>query len=124
MEHAIRIGSSQLRLGNDQSPFTESNLKIYDGITDSGLFNLTELPSGSILTLRRYGPNPYDPNNNRYSLSEIRAYETPNLTQLFSVSITSDTSQHSDPSSTKTFEAENLIQNFEKRGCKSSRNAL
>ena len=111
-ERRYYIGSSELLVGNNKTPFSDANQVVASNIFDGGFHDLPS-PSGNVVTFRRRGPNPLY-GNSRLRLNEIRVYETPNLLKEYqgSISITPDTS-----SSLSGYEAKNLLANLESRSC-------
>ena len=65
-----------MRVGDDSTPYSTSNQKVFDNIVDGGFFEFTQVYSGTYLTIRR---DEESPDSNSYNLYAIKVYQTPNL---------------------------------------------
>ena len=103
---SYRIGTTEIRLGNDPGSYNNVNSVVWPALYDGGFFPIETTYNGRYLTFRRLSQSA------GYYLNEIRAYQVPNLLQvLSSIAITSDTS----PSYSTDTTAANLITNLSNR---------
>ena len=71
-----RIGTTEIRHGNDSQEFNSVNSVVWSALYDGGFFPIGTTSNGRYLTFRRiYMLSWY----NMYNLSEVRAYQVPNL---------------------------------------------
>ena len=74
--HSYRIGTTEIRHGNDSSAFNSVNSVVWSALYDGGFFPIGTTSNGRFLTLRRIYILSWD---SAYNLSEVRAYQVPNL---------------------------------------------
>ena len=114
MEYNEYLGLSHVRVGDDGSDCSILNTKVKDSIIEGGIHQFDQIGSGQYMSVRRDGRDQF--NGSKYMTNGIRVYQTPNLLQVFPVTLTSDTSI-----GVAGYEAANLIQNFENRSCGNDR---
>ena len=104
-----RIGENHFRLGDDASPFSTANEKVFEFCYDGGFFPLYKIVSGRYFTVRRDLPSP---DGWYYNLMQLKLYQTPNLLQVIAISvqITSDTTI-----ALSNYEPVNLLDNLSYR---------
>ena len=108
---------THVRVGDDGSDCSTLNTKVKDNIVEGGIHQFDQIGSGRYMSVRRDGRDQFD--GSIYVTNGIRVYQTPNLLQVFPVTLTSDTSV-----GVTGFEASNLIQNFENRSCGNDHKAI
>ena len=109
-----RIGTTEIRLGNDSAAYNIVNSVIWAALYDGGFFPIGTNYNGQYLTIRRVHKPLSD---NWYTLNEVRVYQVPNLLQeLSTVAITPDTSA----STASDTSATNLITNLGNRASNDS----
>ena len=80
-----RINTSAILIGDDKDYFS-TNLRVGKAeVYASGFHILDSLETGSVITLRRDGRDSFNQRNMR--VTQIRAYEVPNLLQLFGATV-------------------------------------
>ena len=85
-----RSDNSEVWVGDDDGNYSSSFTQIISGIYGAGFNHATTPVSGSFINIRRYGLSY--PDQSPWNAMSMKAYETPNLLSLNSVTITSDTS--------------------------------
>ena len=71
------MGSSHIRVGNDDAQWSNLNPIAYDNIVDGGFQEFTGVFSGRYLTLRR--DLGVTDSQDRYGVRKLKVYQTPNL---------------------------------------------
>ena len=69
--YSRRIGDSHIRIGDDSTVLSTTNVMIVDDITDGGFFEATSLLSGRYLSIRRDSVVVY---GNSYNLFCLKAF--------------------------------------------------
>ena len=88
---------------------------VYSPFFASGFLKLDELYPGKVISVRREGPTSV---NENFQLSQIRAYEVPNILEIASSTITVKPNSFSEPDAhgyCTTYEPENILKHFDSR---------
>ena len=73
------MGRSSIYLGNNPTSFAVANAKVTDDFFDTGFFRVDESVKGQTLTIRREGGTSEASGGDKYYISAMRLYQTPNL---------------------------------------------
>ena len=75
----VQMGKSSILLGNNPTSYAVTNAKVTDDFFDTGFFRVDESVKGQTVTIRREGGNSDPAKGDRYHISAMRLYQTPNL---------------------------------------------